>query len=118
MNNPVRTKLTLGERIHTARRRVGARLEDVAEELKVSRQLVSKWERGESVPDLIQVLKLAAYTDTPLEWFTEDLVADLREATSPCESPIWVYQPSLFAEQDQPHSRRVDEAFGLYAQAS
>lgn len=114
----VRSRLALGERIHIARRRVDARLEDVADELNVSRQLVSKWERGESVPDLIQVLRLAQFTQTPLAWFTDDLI-DLRdqpEADSSCNVDVWGERPKLF--DDDVFFAHAGETFDPYRKAS
>lgn len=70
----MRSRLTLSERIHMARRRSGLRQDEIAARCGVSRQLVSKWERGDSIPDLIETLKLADVMGIPLDWFTVDLL--------------------------------------------
>ena len=98
---PMSDKLTLGERIHAARRRVNASQEELAAALDVSRQLVSKWERDDSVPDLIQVLRLADYTRTTLGWFAEDLI-DARDQPTPsssCNADRWGERPKLFDDE-------------------
>ena len=51
--------MPLSERILSLRTRMGLSQEDLAEKLGVSRQSVSKWETGQSVPDLDKLIKLA-----------------------------------------------------------
>lgn len=43
-----------------ARRRSGLSQEELAEKLGVSRQKVSKWENGETLPDILQSKKLSS----------------------------------------------------------
>ena len=73
----MRSKLSLGERITIARKRVGATQDAVAEICDTTRQQVSKWERGTAVPDLVQALVMARYLKTDLQWLIEDLAIDL-----------------------------------------
>lgn len=51
--------MTLGEKIYALRTGQGLSQEDLAAKLEVSRQSVSKWETGQSVPDLEKMIKLA-----------------------------------------------------------
>ena len=51
--------MTLAEQILALRTQMGLSQEDLAEQLGVSRQSVSKWETGQSVPDLDKLIKLA-----------------------------------------------------------
>lgn len=51
--------MTLGEKICTLRTGKGLSQEDLAQCLEVSRQSVSKWETGQSVPDLEKIIRLA-----------------------------------------------------------
>ena len=44
--------MAFGERLQEVRRRAGLTQEQFAAELKVSRQAVSKWEAGQTMPDL------------------------------------------------------------------
>lgn len=50
---------TLGMNLADARRKKGLTQEAVAEKLGVSRQTVSKWETGESLPDIRQAKRLS-----------------------------------------------------------
>lgn len=49
----------LGQRLYDLRRKQGLSQEQLAERINVSRQTVSKWESGQSTPDLEKLLALA-----------------------------------------------------------
>ena len=51
--------MTLAEKLLALRTEKGLSQEDLAEQMGVSRQSVSKWETGQSVPDLDKIIKLA-----------------------------------------------------------
>lgn len=51
--------MTLSEKIAALRTGLGLSQGDVAEKLEVSRQSVSKWETGQSVPEVDKLIKLA-----------------------------------------------------------
>lgn len=51
--------MTLAEKILSLRTARGMSQDDLAEKLEVSRQSVSKWETGQSTPDLDKIIKLA-----------------------------------------------------------
>lgn len=63
-------ELSLGERFALARRRAGYDQQQMADALGVSRPLVSKWERGKSVPDVNQAAKWAEVTDHSFGWLS------------------------------------------------
>ena len=50
--------MILAEKISEERKKNGWSQEELAEKLSVSRQSVSKWESGQSVPDLNRILEL------------------------------------------------------------
>ncbi len=51
--------MTFGEKLQKLRREKGLSQDQLAEELNVSRQAVSKWERGEALPDTDMVVGLS-----------------------------------------------------------
>lgn len=66
--------------LQEARRRAGFSQEEVAERLGVSRQTISKWETGETMPDICQAKRLAMlYHLTLDELVTFDLNQRMAE---------------------------------------
>ncbi len=51
--------MTIGEQIQTIRISKGFTQEYLAELLKVSRQSVSKWELGQSIPDVEKIIRMS-----------------------------------------------------------
>ena len=67
--------MTLGEKLQLLRRSRGLSQEQLAAELDVSRQAVSKWECGDSTPDLDKLRAICAYfgvTTDYLIWENEE----------------------------------------------
>ena len=72
--------MDLGNNLFHARKRRGFSQEDVAQRLGVSRQTVSKWETGETVPDIRQSKKMAALYNISLDELRE--IQETIERTS------------------------------------
>lgn len=68
-------KYQIGRNIATYRKRCGLTQAGLAEKLNYSDKAVSKWERGESVPDVITLVQLAEQLEIPIN----ELVADPEE---------------------------------------
>lgn len=51
--------MTLGEKIHVLRKKESLSQEQLADQLSVSRQSISKWELNESIPDTDKIIKLS-----------------------------------------------------------
>ncbi len=70
--------MNLGDNLFKARRKKGLSQEDVAEKLGISRQTVSKWETGETLPDIRQAKRLAMLYGLSLDELI-DLDSDVQE---------------------------------------
>lgn len=62
--------MSLGERIAELRTKSGMSQGQLAKAMDVSRQAVSKWETGQSVPDPIKMIHLAEVLDTDIEYLS------------------------------------------------
>ena len=60
--------LNLGERILSLRQERNISQADLARRLDVSRQAVSKWEKGQSSPDTVKLIQLAEILDVEVEY--------------------------------------------------
>ena len=60
----------LGERIVELRQSVGLSQNKLAKAMEVSRQAVSKWENDQSVPDAMNLIRLADILDTDIEYLS------------------------------------------------
>lgn len=73
--------MKLSEKIYQCRKKAGLSQEALAECLGVSRQAVSKWETGESEPELGKLRQLAAVFAVSADW----LLSDQEEPEQPVE---------------------------------
>lgn len=91
--------MNLSEKILYCRKKAGLSQEALAEKLGVSRQAISKWETGESVPELSKLVLLARAFDVTTDWllsesepepetFPESEIPAAPEA--PAQSSNWV----------------------------
>ena len=62
--------MSLGDRIIELRTACGLSQNQLAKAMEVSRQAVSKWETGQSVPDSVKMIHLAEVLDTDIEYLT------------------------------------------------
>lgn len=63
--------MSCGEKISRLRKSKGMTQEDLGRVLNVTYQAVSKWERGESLPDFETMSQIARYFQVPLSYFEE-----------------------------------------------
>ena len=64
--------MTLAEKIQALRKQSGMSQEQLAEKITVSRQAVSKWELGESFPDIDNVVQLSKIFSVSTDYLLED----------------------------------------------
>ena len=88
--------MVLAEKIVLLRKRKGWSQEELADKLDISRQSVSKWELGASIPDLDKILRLSELFDVTTDYLLKD---DVREISSNVSE--------VFEEMSEPSARRV-----------
>lgn len=64
--------MKINEKIYTLRKRFGWSQDELAEKLSVSRQSVSKWETGDSVPEPAKLLALAKIFSVSTDYLLDD----------------------------------------------
>ena len=80
----------LGENIYKLRTERSLSQDDLANALEVSRQSVSKWETGGSVPELDKLIKLSAFFGISLDALVTDATKDAPAAEPQviCKEPV------------------------------
>lgn len=70
--DPENLKSQIGVNIALQRKRLGMTQLELADKLNYSDKAVSKWERGESVPDVLTLVQLADLFEIPVNQLLED----------------------------------------------
>ena len=65
--------MNISERIQSLRKSKGISQEELAEKLCVSRQAVSKWESGESTPDIDKIILISNYFDVTTDYILKGI---------------------------------------------
>lgn len=68
--------LAIGKRIQQRRKEVGLTAEDLAEQIGVSQQQFSRYERGKTKINVAHLVNIAVILDTPISWFFADSQAE------------------------------------------
>lgn len=82
--------MTLAEKIYQARKKAGLSQEALADALGVTRQAVSKWETGKSVPDTENIRRMALILAVSADYFLGDTAeppANTPSGAVPPEKP-------------------------------
>lgn len=72
--------MILGDKIMNLRKQNNWSQEDLAEKLGISRQSVSKWESGTSIPDIDKIIKLSAIFDVSTDYLLKDELEEVLPA--------------------------------------
>ena len=79
--------MILGEKIAQLRRKNGWSQEELADKMEVSRQAVSKWESGQTMPDLERILRLSSLFGVTIDYLLKDGEAPERPRLEAVEDP-------------------------------
>ena len=66
----------VGERLKELRKLKGRTQADIASYFGISKQAVSKWEKGLSMPDVLLLPEIAKYFDVEIDYFFEQVDAN------------------------------------------
>lgn len=69
----------IGSKIAEARKKINISQAQLAKRLYISPQAVGKWERGESMPDIITLNRLAGILDVDLNYFSDNIEFGISE---------------------------------------
>ena len=64
--------IALSEKLYTLRKKSGLSQEQLAEQLKVSRQAISKWESGTSIPESDKLIAISNFFNVSLDYLMKE----------------------------------------------
>ncbi|MBX9851750.1 MAG: pentapeptide repeat-containing protein [Cytophagaceae bacterium] len=70
-NNMMLNSKSIGNKITEARKKINLSQAELAQQVSISSQAVGKWERGESMPDITTLCRLAEIFGVDLNYFSE-----------------------------------------------
>lgn len=73
--------MQLGEKIQTLRKQKGMSQEQLALQLDVSRQSISKWELNQSIPDIDKIILLSDFFHVTTDYLLKDRSMEEKEKT-------------------------------------
>jgi uncharacterized protein YjbI with pentapeptide repeats len=73
---------SIGNKISTARKKTNLSQAELAHQVSISSQAVGKWERGESMPDITTLNRLAEILGVDLNYFSESFQTAASDVTS------------------------------------
>jgi transcriptional regulator with XRE-family HTH domain len=102
--------MTLSDKIIRERKKNGWSQEELAEKVNVSRQAVSKWEAGQSVPDLDKILQISNLFGVTTDYLLKDEV-ESEEYTNCEEKPplrrVTLVEADAYLEQQKSASVKI-----------
>lgn len=78
--------MALSEKLFTLRKKSGLSQEQLAEHLGVSRQAISKWESGSSMPESDKLIAICDYFDVSLDYLMRDCEEAGRVESTPSQT--------------------------------
>lgn len=79
--------MTIADRIQRLRKAKGMSQEELADQIGVSRQAVSKWESGQTSPDLEKIILLSDFFDVTTDYLLKGLEPSPNESARPNGKP-------------------------------
>lgn len=110
--------MIVGEKIALLRKKNNYSQEDLANELEISRQSVSKWESGNSIPDLDKIVKMSSLFGVSTDYLLKD---ELEEET-PSETDeavqdgrsVTLEEANQFLELTKDFAKKVSLSVSLF----
>lgn len=106
--------MTLGEKIHVLRKQSGMSQEQLAERITVSRQAISKWELGESLPDIDNVVQISRVFDVSTDYLLKHGASVYSTNESAASDYNDARNPAPLHQQRQHYQDHKDEESEIY----
>lgn len=102
-----RNEMILADKIILQRKKAGWSQEELAEQLGVSRQSVSKWEGAQSIPDMDKLLKMSRLFGVSTDYLLKDEIDDAPAVLTADESDTGLRRVTMEEASDYLGKRRA-----------
>lgn len=102
--------MILAEKIMRLRKQQGWSQEDLAVRLDISRQSVSKWESGASIPDLDKIIKISDLFGVSTDFLLKDEMDEIPATAIRSEEPVLTITKTVDAANAKVHTDAVSAA--------
>ncbi|MDO5409083.1 MAG: helix-turn-helix transcriptional regulator [Lachnospiraceae bacterium] len=105
--------MILAEKIISLRKRNGWSQEELADQMGISRQSVSKWESGASIPDLNKIIKMSQIFGVTTDYLLKDELEEIVREESECTADeealkcITLEEANVFLDLTRKASKRI-----------
>lgn len=110
--------MILAEKIALLRKKNNYSQEDLANELGISRQSVSKWESGNSIPDLDKIIKMSSLFGVSTDYLLKDeLEVETPSETNDIEEdgrPVSLEEANRFLEDTPTFAKKISFGISLF----
>ena len=108
---------SIGNKIAAARKKINLSQAALAQQVSISSQAVGKWERGESMPDISTLNRLAEILGVDLNYFSESFQSVGTESTTVEPPPVkqklsWNMSQGNWVNADFSGLKNLQEKFG------
>lgn len=108
------TSIMIGNKISKSRKEKNFSQTQLAQALSISSQAVGKWERGESMPDIVTFNRLAEVLDVDMNYFSESFQSAIKEKGS---AESLVEQTDVFPSEEPEKNLGWDMSSGNWVDA-
>ena len=77
--------MIFADKLIRLRKQAGLSQEDLANELNISRQSVSKWEQAQSIPDLDKIIQLSTFFNVSTDYLIKDEIENGEDIIIPLQ---------------------------------
>lgn len=88
----------LSERLYKLRKKSGLSQEQIAEQLNVSRQAISKWELGAEVPESEKLIIISEYFKVSVDYLLKD-VDEEEQKGQENKVTLWIWNRIICREE-------------------
>ena len=94
--------MIFADKLIALRKKAGWSQEELAQQLNVSRQSVSKWEGAQSVPDLDKIVQLSRIFGVSTDYLLKDELEAQETAEPEPEQPAWKRRRGILSFGSRP----------------